>query len=105
MKNKEDSNIWDQEVLPKLMTYAKQVDEVQHHIYYLQWAGAAGGGQQRAKSDSVGKKTYMGYLRHNCPETDNHSSGGRTGSSEATTLTPVRHWLQPQIGLAKSIPG
>lgn len=33
------------------------------------------------------------------------SSGGRIGSSEAAILTLVRHWLQPQPGLAKSIPG
>lgn len=61
--------------------------------------------QQRAKSDNVGKEN-TGYFSHSCLRTDDHSPGGRVGSPETTTLTPMRRrWLLCQTDLVKCFPG
>lgn len=53
---------WDQEALPGLKAYAK----LTYKLYILPYILLTGGnaqGQQRAKSDNVGRES-MGYLRH-----------------------------------------
>lgn len=39
------------------------------------------------------------------PQGVNDSTGARLGSTKATTLTILMHWLQPLIDLVKSTPG
>jgi len=58
-----------------------------------------GRGQQRAKSDNVGKEN-TGYLRHRCLRTDNHSPSKEIDRFPGTE-TLKGPGLSPRMNLAK----
>lgn len=71
-----------------------------YNVFFHYSQGKNSKGQQRGKSDSVGKKN-TGYSRHCCLITDNHSPKGRVGIPETSTSFP-RHWIQLQTSLVMS---
>lgn len=59
--------------------------------FYIEFVGREEDRVGRKLSNAV--KENIGYLRHRCPRTENHSPGVRVEFPENTNVHPLRAWL------------